>query len=341
MTAVQNKNPVAHGRGKKRGVFMPNWIQFIMVLVAPMIIARILGIVLRRFTIGSTIISIASKWWIVLLMVGLVAGVAGVSYLSWLTDSAYIFFMKMSMLATFQTLWLMLGVIVPYFRYIFKLPSKENYVTKVNYILPFTGKWTVVNGGLTKKLSHSWLLPSQRYAYDFIILDDKGKSFSGDRRSVKSYHCYDKDIVAPADGKVVALYDKYKDTFVDGKNAYCDSSNIAGNYIVIKHHHSEYSAIAHLVPGSLKVKKGDMVKQGQVIAKCGNSGNSSEPHIHFQLQSGKSFFLSAGLPISFTDIEAQQKENYNVWDSKRSCDDNLQVEGNKSYIARGLEVENS
>ena len=319
---------------------MPNWLQFVMVWIAPFLVARVLGLILRRSEIGSNFVTILSKWWIFLFMIGMVASIMNIRYLNWLQHAPYVLLMNMTIAAMIQSFtWQLIGVIIPHFRHKFKLPSKENYVLKGNYILPFAGKWTVVNGGLTKKLSHSWILPSQRYAYDFIILDNEGKSSSGDRRSLNSYYCYDKDIVAPADGKVVSLYDKYKDSFVDGKKGYCDSNHIAGNYIVIKHNDSEYSAIAHLVPGSLKVKKGDIVKQGQVIAKCGNSGNSSEPHIHFQLQSGKSFFLSAGLPIAFTDVEARQKENYSVLD-KRPCDDNLQVKGNKSYIARGLEVEN-
>jgi len=321
---------------------MSNWLQFIITWVVSIVIVRVLGIVLRRFAIGSTIISILGKWWVLLFVIGMVANIIGISYLSWLQDSApLVFVMKMSIIVFIQVCtWQMIGLIVPHFRYRFRLPSKENYVQKGDYILPFTGKWTVANGGVTKKLSHSWFLPSQRYAYDFIIADDEGKSSSGDKRSLHSYYCYDKDIVAPGDGKVVGMHNWHKDSFVDGKNAYCDSINLAGNYIVIKHNDTEYSAITHLVPGSIKVKKGDIVKQGEVIAKCGNSGNSSEPHIHFQLQSGKSFFLSAGLPIAFTNIDAQEKLNYNLLD-KRPCDDNLQVVGNKSYIARGLEVENA
>jgi len=205
--------------------------------------------------------------------------------------------------------------------------------------LPFTGKWTVVNGGVNKELSHSWSLLPQRYAYDFIIVDDEGKSSSGDKKSVHSYYCYGKDIVSPGDGVVVGITDKYKDSYVDGKNAYCDASRIEGNSIVIKHNDYEYSVIAHIMRGSFKVKTGDIVKQGEFLAKCGNTGNSSEPHIHFQLQAGKNFFLSAGLPIAFTDIEALDKENYSELD-KRSHDNNLQILGNKSYIGRGLEVWN-
>ena len=318
---------------------MSSWLQIVLICIALILLCRILGFVLRKFEIGSAIISIASKYIMILVIVGTVANTLGFGYLSWLQYAVILIFLKLPITTSFQTVYQVLGMIVPYFRCKFRLPSKENYIAKENYILPFTGKWTVVNGGLTKKLSHSWSLLPQRYAYDFIIIDDEGKSFSGDKRSVNSYYCYGIDVVAPANGVVVGLYDRYKDTFVDGKNAYCDSSHIAGNNIIIKHNDSEYSGIAHLMPGSVNVKKGDIVKQGEVIAKCGNSGNSSEPHIHFQLQSGKSFFLSAGLPIAFSDIKSRKKENYSMFD-KRPCDDNLQVEGNKSYIGRGLEVEN-
>ena len=70
----------------------------------------------------------------------------------------------------------------------------------------------------------------------------------------------------------------------------------------------EYSMIAHLLPESICVKKGDSVSRGQVIAKCGNSGNTSEPHIHFQIQYGKSFAISAGLPVLFAHIIVDGKK---------------------------------
>ena len=321
---------------------MPGWIQFILItLLAPLLVARVLGLVIRRFKFGGSIIAFLGKWWVVFFVIGLIAGIIGISFVDRLQDAVYVFAMKMPISTLFIIPIMMgLGMIVPYVRHRFRLPSREDYMLKSDYILPFKGKWVVVNGGLTKKLSHSWGIVPQRYAYDFIIMDDEGKSSSGNKRDINSYYCYNKDIIAVADGEVVRVYDKFKDTFVDGINAYCDSYDIAGNYIVIKHNDSEYSFTAHLVPGSIKVKKGDIVKQGDVITKCGNSGNSSEPHIHFQLQSGESFYLSAGLPIAFTNINAQAKENYSVLD-KRPHEDNLQVEGNKSYIARGLEVENA
>lgn len=310
----------------------------LFVIVISVVLLRITGIALRRFEVGRVVISLASKlMW--LYLVGIFGSIIGHSQLEKFIFFALLLFLQMSPATLVQSLFQLVGMVAPYFYHRFNLPSKDNYTQKADYILPFKGKWTVVNGGTDKNLSHSWGILSQRYAYDFIILDDKGKSYSGDKMNVANYYCYGQDIIAPADGVVVNLYDKCKDTFVDGRNAYCDSNRIEGNFITIKHADSEYSMIAHILRGSITVKIGDTVKQGEIIAKCGNSGNTSEPHIHFQLQAGESFLLSAGLPVLFSEVTAYDKENYSLLD-KRSRAGNLQVVGNKSYIGRGLEVAN-
>ena len=220
-----------------------------------------------------------------------------------------------------------------------KMPTQGNYVQKGQYILPFIGQWTVFNGGCDENLRHGGSV-SQTYAYDFIIMDEGGQSFAGSNTALDSYYCYARDVLAPGDGEVVAVKKNCKDSFVDGVNAYCDALDIRGNYITIRHHENEYSVLAHLMPGSEAVKVGDMVKQGQAIAKCGNSGNSSEPHLHFQFQSGKSFFFSMGLPIGFSGIAAGDKVNYKIADT-RPRENNLQIVGDKTYIGRGLAVENN
>ena len=214
------------------------------------------------------------------------------------------------------------------------------YDCKVIYILPFEGKWTVVNGGVGKDLSHSWDVVSQRYAYDFIIVDDNGKSSSGNKTQLDSYFCYGKNILAPADGTVLKVLKSLRDSRVDGKRVYNDAWYIGGNSIVIKHAENEYTELCHLMPGSIAVKPGDQVKQGDVIAKCGNSGNTSEPHLHFQLQSGKSFFFSTGLPVPFTNIGWQEKTNYGLLDSRSPQKEALPASNGGLYIGRGQEVWN-
>lgn len=239
------------------------------------------------------------------------------------------------------SIWMILGNLYAKISYGSKLPSKDNYDCKVDYILPFTGKWTVFNGGADKALSHSWDIIPQRYAYDFIIMDDEGKSFRGDSKNLQSYYCYGEDVIAPADGIVVKVSNKHRDSRVTGTKVFCDTWDIRGNFIVIKHAEKEFSVVAHLIPGSIPQQVGDKVKQGEVIGKCGNSGNTSEPHIHFQLQSGKSFFASAGLPISFVNVRAQEKANYDLADPRDPQKELQEARGDgRVYIGRGLEVEN-
>jgi len=225
------------------------------------------------------------------------------------------------------------------------IPRKEGYNSIVNYILPFDGRWTVVNGGVDKDFSHSWDVETQRFAYDFIKMDDNGNSHRGDETALDSYYCYGLDVRAPADGVVVKASRNHIESRVNGKKAYCDTWDIRGNFVVIKHAEKEYSALAHLAAGSVVVRAGDFVKQGQIIGKCGNTGNTSQPHLHFQLQSGKSFFTAQGLPIAFSNVEAREKPNYGKLDSRPRVD-GLQRAGlehgfsEKFFIGRGLEVEN-
>ena len=322
---------------------MIGWIAFFGIGV----LFQILNLILRRFKIGRQIIR-ASSYLMWLFLIHIAADFIGFGE-SWhihITDGlslnfawfALLFFLKSPLYTFLQSIYQILGDW--YTRAINrgKMPTQGNYKQKGNYILPFTGKWTVFNGGVDENLRHGGSI-SQVYAYDFIIMDDEGKSFHGKPTNLHSYYCYAKDIVAPADGTVVTVRKKSRDTYVDGVNAYCDSVDIRGNYITIKHHDGEYSVSAHLLSNSITVKVGDKVKQGDVIAKCGNSGNSSEPHLHFQFQSGKSFFFSVGLPIAFSGISTQDKINYKLADT-RTTDNNVQVIGDKSYIGRGLEVEN-
>ena len=79
---------------------------------------------------------------------------------------------------------------------------------------------------------------------------------------------------------------------------------------MIQHAEKEYSLLAHLKPGSICVRTGQQVNLGEKIGECGNSGNTSEPHLHFQIQSGKSFYSSFGLPVSFSNIYAKETAAY-------------------------------
>ena len=81
------------------------------------------------------------------------------------------------------------------------------------------------------------------------------------------------------------------------------TKGIAGNHVVVEHAGGEFSLYAHLQTGSVQVKAGDPVKRGQVLARLGTSGNSTEPHLHFQVTDGPEPLLSAGIPIQFRNVD--------------------------------------
>lgn len=240
-----------------------------------------------------------------------------------------------------QSLQQLLGMPYIYIAHGFKLTDYASFRPAVRYSLPFRGQWTVANGGPDKKSSHSWDIPTQRYAYDFLILNHSGQSCTGDKTVLQNYYCYGREVLAPADGVVVDAKDSYKDSRTFGNGSVDRTAkDIRGNYLVIQHAENEYSFIAHLLPKSIKVKVGRQVKRGEPIALCGNSGNTSEPHIHFQIQDGRSFLASAGLPITFEGIDMKPAENYGKFDP-RPVPEYESKEHNPSTIQRGLCVENA
>ena len=150
----------------------------------------------------------------------------------------------------------------------------------VSIAAPFEGEWFVPSGGRSTLISHHWSpLADQRYAVDFII-ERNGHTHDGDPNSWASYHCWDQPILAPADGTVVTAEDGNPDIPI-GESA---TSNAAGNVVVIDIGDNRYVQLAHLRHGSVAVTVGQPVSTGDVIGRCGNSGNSLEPHLHMQVQ---------------------------------------------------------
>jgi len=186
------------------------------------------------------------------------------------------------------------------------LPDAESYEQSVDCRLPFDGEWTVVNGSPEREYSHSWIYPNQRYAYDFLITDEDGRSRpEGAGSSVEEYYCYDEPVLAPADGVVVDAFDAALESTRAGGFSHPASRDIRGGYVVIKHAAEEYSLLAHLKPGSVPVDVGQRVRRGQEVGRCGHSGNSSEPHLHFQIQDHPSFEMAASLPVQFDTVEIE------------------------------------
>ena len=142
--------------------------------------------------------------------------------------------------------------------------------------LPFFGDWYVSQGN-DGTITH---LGDWKDAWDFVVTDDMRKTFRLPGNQLTDFYCYNAPVIAPAAGYVYNIIDEVDDNLVGD----VDVQNNWGNTIIIKHADFLFSKISHIKRGSFKVKIGDYVHYGDLLANCGNSGRSPEPHIHFQLQ---------------------------------------------------------
>lgn len=175
-------------------------------------------------------------------------------------------------------------------------PVTDQSLTETVVNLPFKGDWFVFWGGSNVLDNYHYEYESQRYAYDFVQ-EVNGRSYQGDPADNESYYAFGKDITAPANGIVTRVIQDIPDNTPVGV---MNENEPAGNVVVIDHS-GEYSLLAHLKQGSVTVQEGDSVTTGQVIGKLGNSGNSSEPHLHFQMSDGADLFGSRSLNIRWKD----------------------------------------
>ncbi len=175
--------------------------------------------------------------------------------------------------------------------------TKLDYVTQTTLLLPFEGEWFVFWGGRTVDENYHAASKSQRFAYDLVIMKG-GASHSGSGSALSDYYCYGAKVLAAAAGTIVWSCDSLPDQ-VPGQ---MDSRNPVGNGVVIDHGNGEFSILAHMQPTSLRVKTGDKVKASDILGLCGNSGNTSEPHIHYHLQDGADMSNAEGLPAPFTRV---------------------------------------
>jgi hypothetical protein len=144
-----------------------------------------------------------------------------------------------------------------------------------------------------------------RYAYDLYLVDPEGRTFRSDGKTAGDWYGYAAPVHAPGAGRVVALADRYAEDLggklLTNESLSKDPGLFYGNQVTIDHGNGEYSLLAHLKQGSIRVKVGDTVTQGQVIAAVGLSGSAEEPHVHYELRSGPGFDAE-GIPSYFRDF---------------------------------------
>jgi murein DD-endopeptidase len=178
------------------------------------------------------------------------------------------------------------------------------------------GEWLAANGPSNTSAHRRALIPTgggahiaQRFAIDFVQLREDGRTFTGDQKDNKNYRCYGAEALAVADGLVVATKDGIPEN-IPGPTSRAvpiTLETVGGNYVILDLGHGRFAFYAHLQPGSLRVKPGNKVRRGQVLALVGNSGNSTEPHLHFHIANANSPLGSEGIPFAFPAFEVQGK----------------------------------
>jgi hypothetical protein len=176
------------------------------------------------------------------------------------------------------------------------LPVPEKLETVLS--LPFEGKWQVFWGGDTEELNHHHNTQNQQFAFDFLIVDDQGKTHKGEGLKNNEYYAFGKKVLTPADGVVTDVIQGVRDNQPGSMNPY----SATGNAVVIQHKEHEVSVFGHFKQDSILVKVGDKFKKGQVLGLCGNSGNSSEPHIHYHLQNTPIIQDGTGIKCFFEKV---------------------------------------
>lgn len=189
-----------------------------------------------------------------------------------------------------------------------KLPAPSEFIgyqTQTALHLPFAGEWYVYWGGRSVVKNKHAVTRDQRFAYDFLILAQgrSGQSYRNTGENNIDYYCFGQPIYAPADGVVV----RAENDLPDNAPGEMNPKAVLGNCVILDHGCGEFSFFAHFRQGTVGVRSGDRVCAGQLLAECGNSGNSSEPHLHYHLQNTPVPFEGDGLPAFFVEYIANGK----------------------------------
>lgn len=218
----------------------------------------------------------------------------------------------------------------------------DQYVSRNKYICPVRGTIQIAN--MPMNYLHHRQCRSQEFGLDILVVkqDSEGRLATCTKPTssiLSDYFAYRKPVLAAGDGTIVAIQDAFPEerttspanwTTTAANKVIAELSHRIGllnagygNFITIMHSNGEYSLYAHLSQHSMKIRIGDKVKSGQMIAQVGSTGNSSEPHLHFQLMDSEDPLKANGLPIVFTDIPADKMNLDFTMVNSISCSDNL------------------
>lgn len=164
--------------------------------------------------------------------------------------------------------------------------------------LPFKGHWLTFWGGDTKPQNYHVIDRAQRHAFDFLIIGKNNRTYERSGTRNEDYYAFGKPIYAVCDAEVVKVITGVE----DNKPGAMNPSQPLGNSVTLKTKNGEYIVYAHFENETVKVREGDSVVKGQFLGNCGNSGNSSEAHLHLHIQDGPDVFSNIGVKCYFESI---------------------------------------
>jgi murein DD-endopeptidase len=174
------------------------------------------------------------------------------------------------------------------------------------------GAWLTANGPGNESGHRRALIPigalpviAQRFAIDYVRVDAVGRTVAGDRARNENFYAENAEAIAVGDAIVVATKDSIPENLpgTTSRAVPITLETVGGNFVILDIGGGRYAFYAHLRPGSLRVRTGDRVRRGQVLGLVGNSGNSTEPHLHFHLADANSALGSEGIPYVHDSFE--------------------------------------
>lgn len=190
-------------------------------------------------------------------------------------------------------------------------------IDALDLVFPFAGCWLTRNSPANRVPSHGTELFATAYAIDFVPVDRAGRTAPITLRSLTRrepaarFPGFGRPVLAPITGSVVAVHGQAPDhdahrglpsigyALTQGRRAADGWLALAGNHVLVQGDHAVI-ALCHLQQGSVRVAPGDHVRAGDVLGACGNSGNSTEPHLHVQAIDRAEIEHAHAVPITFS-----------------------------------------
>lgn len=175
------------------------------------------------------------------------------------------------------------------------LPMVTN---KTKMVLPFGNEWYVFWGGDTENDNYHVANRAQKNAFDLMIVDSMKRSYRTTGKTTEDYYAFGQKLYSPCDGEIVSMIDGV----IDNIPGVMNPAQLTGNSIIIKSSKNEYILMAHMKQNTVAVKLGQKIKTGDFVGLCGNSGNSSEPHLHLHIMDSPDLKTGTGIKCFFDKI---------------------------------------